>query len=98
MNTVTPDAIPSSVTRLVYTDPSGAVLSQHQAASIFTHYWPEIEQHFREQVAREIEAASLARLEGMDEDDLRPSHWERHQEWCDAAAIARRTDTDRSAR
>lgn len=57
-HTVTPDDIPASVTQLVYTDPSGCVLSQNQAAAMFTHYWPAIEQHIRGMVAQEIEAAA----------------------------------------
>jgi hypothetical protein len=58
MSTVTPDDIPVSVTRLIYTDPAGCVLSQNQAAVMFTHYWPAIEQHIREQIAQEIDAAA----------------------------------------
>lgn len=34
-----------------------------------------------------ITAASLARLEAINEDDRRPSDWDRHGEWCDAAAV-----------
>lgn len=45
----------------------------------------------RDQVLTEganlITTASLARLEEIDEDDRRPSDWERHQEWCDAASL-----------
>ncbi|MFG3051849.1 hypothetical protein ACGFZP_12990 [Kitasatospora sp. NPDC048239] len=41
---MTPDDIPTSVTSLVYTDPSGIVLSQNQAAAFLAHYWPAIDQ------------------------------------------------------
>lgn len=54
MTTMTPDDIPTSVTKLVYTDPCGIVLSQNQAAVFLAHYWPAIEQRIREQVAQEL--------------------------------------------
>jgi len=88
-HTVTPDDIPTSVTRLIYTDPAGCVLSQNQAAAMFTHYWPAIEQHIREQIAAEITEAATARLEAIDELDRRPSDQRRYQEWMDAAQVAR---------
>jgi hypothetical protein len=47
---VTPDDIPVSVTRLIYTDPAGCVLSQNQAAVMFTHYWPAIREHFAQRL------------------------------------------------
>jgi hypothetical protein len=46
------------------------------------------DQHFTEG-AELITSASLARLDEIDEDDQRPSDWERHQEWCDAANVLR---------
>lgn len=66
MSTVTPDDIPTTVTRLVYTAPKVASyrpsgeLSQNQAAEFLAHFWPEVEQHIREQIAREIEQAAEA--------------------------------------
>ncbi|MFF0409109.1 hypothetical protein ACFYUY_01570 [Kitasatospora sp. NPDC004745] len=34
-----------------------------------------------------IVGASKARLDEIDEDDLRPSDWERHEQWCAAADV-----------
>lgn len=50
-----PNDIPTSVTKLVYTDPHtvNGPLSQNGIAELLTHYWPAIEAHIREQVAQE---------------------------------------------
>jgi hypothetical protein len=51
---VNPDDVPTEITRLAYTAP-GPNLSQNVTAAMLAHYWPAIEKHVREQVAREIE-------------------------------------------
>jgi len=61
-STVTPDDIPTSVTRLIYTyRPDGhredsflPDLSQNQTAELLAHFWPAIEQHIREQIAQQL--------------------------------------------
>lgn len=58
---MTPDDIPTAITKLVYTAPKvesyrpSGELSQNQAAELLAHYWPAIEQHIREQIGRELE-------------------------------------------
>jgi hypothetical protein len=94
---VTADDIPTSVTKLTYrrtqelASAGLPVLSQNQTAELLAHFWPAIEQHFRSQHFTEgyelITSASRARLDAIDEDDRRPSDWERHQQWCDAADV-----------
>lgn len=48
-----PDDIPTEITKLAYSDPTGASMSQNRAARMLAHYWPAIEAHIREQVAAE---------------------------------------------
>lgn len=50
-----PDDIPASVTELCKTGPWIIPKSPSQAAFLLAHFWPAIEAHIREQVAREIE-------------------------------------------
>lgn len=70
-----------------------------QATALIEAFRDEDRARHRKEVLTEghvlITSASLARLEEIDEDDRRPSHWERHQEWCDAAdlLLAARTTT-----
>ncbi|MGW6912533.1 hypothetical protein ACWGB8_01725 [Kitasatospora sp. NPDC054939] len=53
-----PDDIPAAVTQLVYTDPTGIVLSQNQAAAYLAHYWPAIKAHIlREAATQQRQAA-----------------------------------------
>lgn len=93
MTTVSPDDIPTSVTKLVYTAPwvgdpkyYASKLSQNEIAAQLAHYWPAIEQHIREQVAQELLAVD-------------PVDWALAGQHAgkDAAAIARGTDTTRSS-
>jgi len=51
---MSPDDIPTEITRLTYTAP-GPTLSQNTVAKLLAHYWPAIEQHVRKQVASEIQ-------------------------------------------
>lgn len=96
-----PDTIPSTVKAVArgiavgrleetYSGQLPAAAARDLADHVIAYTWPAIEAHIREQVAQKIQAASLALLEEIDQDDRRPSHWERHQEWCDAADVARR--------
>ncbi|MEU8920354.1 hypothetical protein AB0D10_05360 [Kitasatospora sp. NPDC048545] len=39
---------------------------------------------------RRIIEASKAQLDEIDEDDLCPSDWERHEQWCAAADVLKR--------
>lgn len=50
-----PDDVPTEITKLVYTAPWIMPRSQNDVAALLAHYWPAIEAHIREQVAREIE-------------------------------------------
>jgi hypothetical protein len=49
---MTPDDIPTAITKLVYTAPlipdggAGRQISQNQAAEQLAHYWPAIAEHF----------------------------------------------------
>lgn len=59
--------IPASVLHLALTAPRvdsyGATplhLSQVRTAELLAHYWPAIEEHFRDQLGREIEAFAQA--------------------------------------
>lgn len=53
-----PDDLPVSVTDLIYRAPFPERLSQNDVKALIVHFWPSIEQHVREQVAAEIEAAA----------------------------------------
>lgn len=63
---VSADDIPTTVTKLVYTAPEiktplfAVKLSQNDVAKQFTHYWPAIEEHFRELIASELESADAS--------------------------------------
>lgn len=52
---MSPDDIPTEITKLVYTAPWIMPRSQNDVAALLAHYWPAIETHIREQVATEIE-------------------------------------------
>lgn len=57
---VTADDIPTEITRLVYTAPWIAPRSQNDIAELLAHYWPAIEEHFRERLGSEVEAFAKA--------------------------------------
>lgn len=87
-----PDDIPTEITKLVYTLPlaNSRAVSQNETATLLAHFWPAIRAHFLNEGAELIGAASTARLDEIDEDDLKPTHWERHQAWLDAASVLTR--------
>jgi hypothetical protein len=78
-------------------------LPEHEASRLLDAYRIEVLAEFSQGDAREIlarhrtqvlaeareliTAASNERLHEIDEDDLRPSDWERHGEWCAAADV-----------
>jgi hypothetical protein len=53
-HTVTPDDIPTSVTKLSETAPNVAMTDPKRAAWALAHFWPAIEQHIREQIAQQL--------------------------------------------
>jgi hypothetical protein len=55
---MSPDDIPTEITKLVYSDPSGIALSQNQLAVFLAHYWPDIKAHIlREAATQQREVA-----------------------------------------
>jgi hypothetical protein len=80
-------------------------LADDQITAIREHVTAEVNraladrQEHRDQVLTEaaelIMSVSSARLDEIGEDKIRPSDWERHSEWCDAADVllAARTTT-----
>lgn len=91
---VTPDDIPTSVTKLVYTCPldTSRAVSQNEAAALLAHYWPAIEQHFRRLLADEIAATSQRLLDHIPEGDRSSRDWDQHEEWLEAASTIRPAD------
>jgi hypothetical protein len=45
-----------------------------------------MEEHARE-LSQEIFDYSQARIAAIDDDDIKPSDWDRHDEWCNAGAV-----------
>lgn len=90
-----PNGIPTSVTRMVYDAPllpitfSGR-MSQNDAAKFLAHFWPEIEAHHREQIAREIEEDLTAAPWPLDPSHLGTGPWIDRRDAVKAAAIVRR--------
>lgn len=95
---VAADDIPTEITRMTYRTTQSLsaaglpILSQNQTAVLLAHYWPAIEAHFRNLLADEIETKSQALLDALPEDEVRPSDWDQHEEWLEAASSIRRPD------
>lgn len=53
---MTPDDIPTEITKLVYTLPlaNSRAVSQNETAALLAHFWPAIERHIRAQAAAEL--------------------------------------------
>ncbi|MDX3230576.1 hypothetical protein [Streptomyces sp. ME19-01-6] len=81
---MSPDDIPTEITKLVYTCPLSASQgrSQNEVATLLAHYWPAIEQHIRQQVAGEILASGGHVVDG-------DTAWDSGRDREHAARIAR---------